>query len=215
MKRKIRLAFAIIFLVISIPFLIWGFWPPYRETRVVPLLPAVSMPTLPDAHSIQLEFAPTMRASDSQIIKLTLSADDGASTGQDFYAKYNVIAEARLDLPLADVRPADLVRTTLVEGGSATFYWEVRPLEEGPLRGTAWLYLQLTPKVGGEEARQPVSAQLVEIRSQSMLKRTGGQTRVIGVIGSLVGLGLSVPFIARVLRSSRNKTIPIESNPPV
>ena len=136
-----------------------------------------------------------MRFGDSQIVKMTLSADDGASSGQDFYAQYNVIAEARLDLPQADVRPANLVRTTLVEGGAATYYWEVRPLEEGSLRGTAWLYLQLTPKAGGEGTRQPVSAQLVEIRSQSLLKRTGTQARVIGVVGSLVGLLLGIPFV--------------------
>ncbi len=194
MKFRWQLALAGLLLLVSIPLLVWGFWPPHRETRTVPLLPAVGMPNLPEAHSIQLEFAPAMRAGDSQIVKLTLSADDGASV-DGFYNRYNVIAEARLEMPMADVRPADIVRTALVEGGSATFYWEVRPRAEGTLRGTAWLYLQLTPKAGGEAIRQPVSAQLAEIHSQSMLGRTGEEARIIGVIGSLVGLAAGILFV--------------------
>jgi hypothetical protein len=213
MKIKIRLMLALIFLVISLPLLVWGFWPPRRVTRVLPLLPAVGMANPPEAHWIELEFAPTMRAGDMQIVQLTLSAEEGAAA--DFYAEYSIVAEARLDLPLAEVRPAEIVQTALVEGGSATFYWEARPREAGTLQGTAWLYLQVTPRAGGEGTRQPVSAQLVEIRSKSVWGRTGGEARTLGVVGSLVGLGLSVPFIARKFRSSRNRTFPIESDPPV
>jgi hypothetical protein len=207
MKIKIQAALAVVFLMVSLPLLVWGFWPPQRETRVVPLLPAVGMPNLPEAHSISLEFSPTMRAGDSQIIKMTLSADAAASTGQDFYAQNEVIAEARLDMPSAFVRPADSVRTTMADGGSATFYWEVHPSGEGLTSGTAWLYLQLTPKAGGGTTRQPVSAQLVEVRSQSLWKRTGGQARAIGVIGALVGLFLGFPFLAKARLFHRRASV--------
>ena len=93
--------------------------------------------------------------------------------------------------------PADIVSTALVEGGDATFYWEVNPRETGDLRGTVWLYLRLVPKAGGEEMRQPVSAQLIEISSKSVLGRTGSEARAAGVVGLIVGLALGIPFIRR------------------
>jgi hypothetical protein len=139
MKRKIQLIFSLLFLAVSLPLLVWGFWPPRRETIVLPLLPAPGMLSLPEARTIHLKFSPVMRAGDSQIVELNLSAD-GVATDTSLYEQYRVIAEARLDLPFADVRPADIVSTALGEGGAATFYWDVNPREEGELRGTVWLY---------------------------------------------------------------------------
>jgi hypothetical protein len=214
MKRKIRMAFVIIFLVISPPLLVWGFWPLHRATRLVPLLPVDGIPSLPEARTIQLEFAPVMRAGDSQIVKLTLSADGGASEADTLYEDYTVIAEARLDLPFGEIRPAEVVSTPLLAGGSATFYWEVAPRVAGALRGTAWLYLRFIPKAGGEETRQAVSAQLVEIRLKSVLGRTGGEARAIGVVGLLIGLLVGFPFV-RLRRTSQNGIGSIEPRPPV
>jgi len=213
MKRKIRLVITFVFLAISLPLLVWGFWPPRRETRVVPLLPVDGMPSLPEARTIHLTFSPVMSAGDTQIVELNLSAD-GESADTSLYEAYNVIVEARLELPFADVRPADIVSTALGEGGAATFYWEVNPHETGDLRGTVWLYLRFIPRAGGEETRQPVAAQLIDIRSKSILGRTGGEARAIGVVGSLVGLLLGFPF-AQVRRTSPNKIAPIEPRPPV
>jgi hypothetical protein len=122
------------------------------------------------------------------------------ATDTSLYEQYRVIAEARLDLPFADVRPADIVSMALGEGGAATFYWDVNPREEGELRGTVWLYLRLVPKAGGDETRQPVSAQLIGIRSKSVLGRTGSQARALGVIGVIVGLVMGFPFIRRRAR---------------
>jgi hypothetical protein len=199
MKRIFRLFLSLLFLSISLPLLVWGFWPPRRETRVLPLLPAPGMLSLPEARTIRLKFLPVMRAGDSQIVELNLSAD-GAATDTSLYEEYNIIVEARLDLPFADVRPADVVSTALEEGGAATFYWDVNPREDGKLRGTVWLYLRLVPKAGGGETRQPVFAQLIGINSKSILGRTGSQARVVGVVGLIVGLALGFPFIRRRAR---------------
>ena len=155
------------------------------------------MPSLPEARTIRLEFSPVMRAGDSQIVELNLTAD-GEAADTSLYEEYRVIAEARLELPFANVRPADVVSTALVgQGGAATFYWEAAPREQGVSRGTAWLYLRLIPKAGGPagETRGAVSAQSVAIRSRSVLGRTGSQARAMGVVGSLVGLWLGFPFL--------------------
>lgn len=206
MKRTLWLGLASVFLAISLPLLVWGFWPPRRETVTLPLLPADGMPSLPEARTIHLMFSSVMRAGDAQIVELNLSAD-GEAEDNRLYEEYNVIVEARLDLPFADVRPADVVSTALVEGGAATFYWEVNPRDVGELRGTVWLYLRLVPKAGGDETRQPVSAQLIGIRSKSVLGRTGSQARAAGVVGLIVGLALGILSIRRWRDESRGTKI--------
>ena len=213
MMRTIRLILSILFIAVSLPLLVWGFWPPRRETVILPLLPADGMPSLPEARTIHLTFSPVMRAGDAQIVELNLSAD-GEAGDASLYEEYNVIVEARLDLPFANVRPAEVVSTALAEGGGATFYWEVNPREAGDLRGTVWLYLRLVPKAGGEETRQPVSAQLIGISSKSVLGRTGSEARVLGVIGLIVGLALGIPFV-RVHRTSLNGIDSTKPSPPV
>ena len=189
MKRTLGLILTIVCLAVSLPLLVWGFWPPRRETVAVPLVLPAGMPSLPEARTIHLTFSPRMRAGDSQIVEMNLTSD-GQSADGGGYEDYNLIAEARLDLSLADVRPADTVSTALVEGGGATFYWEVSPREGGALRGTVWLYLRFIPKAGGDETRQPVSAQLIEIHPTSILGRSGTEARVAGVAGSLLALML-------------------------
>ncbi len=201
MKRILWLVLAMVCLVVSLPLLVWGFWPPRREMVRVPLVPPAGMPSLPEARTIRLVFSPTMRAGDSQIVEVNVTSEGDVTNG-GVYDEYNVIAEARLDLSLADVRPADTVSAALVEGGGATFYWEVNPREEGALRGTVWLYLRFVPKAGGEETRQPVSAQLVEVHSKSLLKRTGAQARVVGIVGFVIGLAILISVLW-----SRRKTL--------
>ncbi|MFZ5856131.1 MAG: hypothetical protein ACOYZ6_04810 [Chloroflexota bacterium] len=187
MKARWWFGLALVFALVSLSLLVWGFWPPRRETATVPLILPAGMPSLPEERTIRLTFSPRMRAGDSQIVELNVTSE-GNPTDGGVYDAYNVIAEARLDLALADVRPADTVSAALVEGGGATFYWEVNPREEGALRGTVWVYLRFVPKAGGEEARQPVSAQLMEVRSQSLLGRSGTEARGIGVVGAVLGL---------------------------
>ena len=147
--------------------------------------------SLPGERSLALKVPEFIRAGDSAVAELSLSTADGAAEALAF-EQYNVIAEARLDLPFAEVRPADLVSTTLSPGGTATFYWEIRPREEGEVRGDLWVYVRFIPKGGGEEIQVPVSVQQVSVRSGSMWKRTGSEARALGVAGTLVGLLLAV-----------------------
>jgi hypothetical protein len=123
------------------------------------------------------------------------------------YEAYTVIAEARLELPFADVRPTDVISTPLLPGDTASFYWEATPREPETLRGTVWLYLRFLPKGGGEETRVTVSAQEVAIRSGSVLGRTGSEARAVGVVGALVGLALGAPFVAQIGKMHNRKNM--------
>ena len=202
MRRRIQLALALFFIMISLPFLIWGFWPPRRVTTIVPMLPSKVGLTLNEARTIRLEFSPAIRAGDSEIVRLWLEPAKQYQADK-LYEEYTVIAEARLELPFANVRPANIISTPLAPGGSASFYWEVAPGELGTLRGTLWVYLRFIPKQGGDEIRQPVSAQMVEIRSGSMGGRTGSQARAVGAAGFAVGLALGIPWVWK-----RRKAVP-------
>ena len=191
MKRVLWLGLAIVCLTISLPLLAWGFWPPQMATREVTIQFPTGGPSLPGERSLVLKVPEFIRAGDSAVAELSLLAEGETAKANSVFDEYIVIAEARLDLPFAEVRPANLVSTTLAPGGTATFYWEIRPREEGTLRGEVWLYARFVPKEGdGEETRIPVSVQQVQVRSGGMWTRTGSEARAMGVVGTVIGLAL-------------------------
>lgn len=172
---------------------------------------------IPEARRVTLEFPPSIRAGDSDVIRLTLEVDDLGNVtptavvggnvvkGEvieipNLYETHNVVAEARLDLAGVEVKPEGEVNAPLEQGQSVTFFWSVRPAEAGTFRGTVWLYLLFTPKAGGEETRLPVSAQLIEINSTSLFGLGGGAARTLGAIGSVVGSVLGFPFFGDIVR---------------
>lgn len=193
MKRKINIFLVVIILVASLYLMAMGFIPPRREVILLPLLPPGGMPSLPGERVIRLEYAPEMRTGETQIIELNLSkrGDPGETS---IYQEYDVFMEARLDLPLADVRPENLVTTTMAEDGSATYYWEVNPRQAGELSGTVWLYLHLISKQGGSEFRKPAFAYSVEIHPRQFWGLNGSGMRLAGIAGLILGIAVSLPL---------------------
>ncbi len=161
------------------------------------------------------------------MVRLTLEVDDLGNvtptaevgghvvTGKvieipNVYETHHVIAEARFDIAGMEVRPTELASEPLTQGTSATFYWSVRPQEVGDYRGTIWLYLRFVDKSNGEESRQTVSAQIVEIEAVNLLGLSGAFARTTGVVGSIVGTVIGFPFfedIIKFLFKRRNKCI--------
>ena len=190
--------FLLALFLISTSLTLWGFWPPERETREIPLQLADTSTSsalrpqwaLPEERTLRLEFSPSPRLGDAQIIQLRIFPVSTSAETNSIDEAYTVIAEARLDMPLAEVRPAGVISAALVEGGSATFYWEVSPRVGGDVDGTVWTYLRFIPRDGGAEIRQTVAAQVVAIRPRSVLGRTGSEARFWGVFGLLAGIVL-------------------------
>jgi len=174
-------------------------------------------PAVPETRMLTLEFPPAIRVGDSDVVRLTLEVDaqgnltPSASTagnitqGQvlsipNLYDTHNVLAEARLDMAGMEVRPADTVSEPLLPGQSAIFFWSVRPAEVGKYRGTIWLFLRFVPKNGGQESRQPLSAQGIEIEANSLFGIAAGPARWLGVAGTFISSVLGLPFLEQALK---------------
>ena len=114
-------------------------------------LPAFTpQPAINESRRLTLEFPPTIRAGDSDIVRLTLEVDDlgnitptaqfegNVVTGEviqfpDLYESHHVVAESRFDIAGVEIRPADLINIPLAKGQTATFSWSIRPPDVGIL----------------------------------------------------------------------------------
>jgi hypothetical protein len=176
-----------------------------------------SAPAMPERRRLTLEFPPSMRAGDADVVRLTLEVDDLGRltptaeigghevTGEvieipNLYETHHVVAEARFDIAGLEIRPTDLISEPLSQGTSATFYWSIRPQEAGIYRGTIWLYLRFVDKSNGEESRKTVSAQIVEIEAVNLLGLSGEFARTTGVVGSIVGTIIGFPFFEDIVK---------------
>ena len=181
-------------------------------------LPAFTpQPAINESRRLTLEFPPTIRAGDSDIVRLTLEVDDlgnitptaefegNVVTGEvihfpDLYESHHVIAESRFDIAGVEIRPTDLINVPLAQGQTATFSWSILPPDVGVYRGTIWLYLRFVDKLNGEESRLTVSAQIVEIEAVNFIGLSGSVARTTGFIGSIVGTVIGFPFLEDIVK---------------
>ncbi len=206
LNRKIFTIPGLVILSAALALLYVGFVPPRREEITLPLKTQDTIPSLPGTGIIKLAFSPTVRAGESQTIELSLTNQGAEPANLD--PEYTVIVEARLELPLADVRPENLISTTLGESGKTTFYWDVHPRQPGDLTGTVWLYLRLLPKSEDLEIRQPVYAHPVEIRSRLFWGMNGSTVRIAAVSWLLIGLALSLPILTLTGKNRPENRLP-------
>jgi len=151
---------------------------------------------------LTLDWPKIIRLDDMATILLTLTVDvDGRRSGTiplaDVYAGYNVIAEAELDLPRLQVHPPGVVSQPLLPGQSITFSWSVRPGEVGRYSGKVWFTLRFVPsgQANNPESDLPVAALPVEFEVDSIAGLSGGSARLLGIIGTFLGLILALPFL--------------------
>lgn len=180
-------------------------------------IPETLQPAMPERRYLTLEFPPKVRAGDSDVVRLTLEVDDKGNIvptaqvagntvkGQvveipNLYETHHVIAEARFDIAGVEVKPSELISEPLTQGTSATFYWSIRPTDAGKYRGTIWLYLRFVNKSTGEESRNTVSAQIVDIEATNFLGLSANLARSTGVVGSVLGTIIGFPFLEDIVK---------------
>jgi hypothetical protein len=178
---------------------------------------STAQPAINESRRLTLEFPPTIRSGDSDIVRLTLEVDELGNitptaqfeehvvTGKivqipDLYESHHVVAESRFDIAGLEVRPAELISIPLAPEQSATFSWSIRPPDTGLYRGTIWLYLRFVDKLNGEESQITVSAQIVEIEAVNLLGLSGSFARSAGLIGSVVGTIIGIPFFEDIIK---------------
>lgn len=235
--RKLRHWFGLLLMVASMVCLFWGFWPLAASSRQINLPTALRFSALdpiplPDARSLDLQWPSTLRTGDLRRVRLDLlpfsDADRPASlvsgaepsatapiqgTGPD--QTHYIFLEARLDVAGLQVAPVAEVMQPLLIGRPVTFVWSVRAQDAGAYRGTLWLHLLLVPVAGGEEIRQPLSAQLVEIHAGSLAGLSALQARTVGVVGFILALVLIWPALLVMLQGLVRRywsPVPFSSN---
>lgn len=183
----------------------------------LPAFTPQAQPAINESRRLTLEFPPTIRAGDSDIVRLTLAVDDLGNitpTAQfegnvvageviqipNLYESHYVIAESRFDIAGVEMQPTDLINVPLAQGQTATFLWSIRPPDVGVYRGTIWLYLRFVDKLNGEESRITVSAQIVEIEAVNLVGLSGSLVRTMGFIGSIVGTVIGFPFLEDIVK---------------
>jgi hypothetical protein len=182
-----------------------------------PILVFTPQPALNESRRLTLEFPPTIRAGDSDIVRLTLEVDDlgnitptaqfdgNVVTGEivqipNLYESHHVVAQSRFDIAGVQIIPAELISIPLAKGQSATFSWSIRPTDVGLYRGTIWLYLRFVDKLNGEESQITVSAQIVEIEAVNLLGFSGSFARTTGLIGTVIGSIIGFPFFEDIVK---------------
>lgn len=177
----------------------------------------VAIPAIPESRRLTLAYPATIRAGDSDVIRLTLEVDTLAGlaptpeiagnviTGgivqfPNLYATHSVLAEADLDLAGVDFQPTGPVTETLLPGESVTFRWSVHPTSPGVYRGTAWLFLIFTDRATGEQRRKAISAQPIQIEATTLFGLGGVAARIAGGLGAVGGGVLGFPFAEDVLK---------------
>jgi hypothetical protein len=213
-KGKVRTGLGLLILGFSILFLVWGYWPAHRELRARPVSMSAGGTSV-DERALTLLFPPRVRVGEAAVVRLTLAVDTlndalNSMSGGGFPEVYNthdIIVEARFDIPGIPVQPSELISAPVSKGQTAVFYWTLRPGEPGKFRGTIWLYLRLVDKLTGQERRETVSAQIVEIESIKFLGFVVNQARMIGLVGAVVGVFLSLPlFEALAVKRLRKRS---------
>jgi hypothetical protein len=193
-----------------------GNGPEGEEPAPIAPQPATPVPALLEARRLTLEWPPSIRQGDSDVIRLSLEVDENGSlqtTAEipghetsseivripDLYDTHQVFAEARLEMAGTQVEPNELASQPLLRGQKVTFYWSVFPREVGNYRGVVWFYLRFVPLEGGPETQRPVTVQTIEIQSVNLLGLGGTPARLLGGIGALAGsvLGLDnvIPWV--------------------
>jgi len=171
-----------------------------------------SRPFLLDDQQLILRFPEKIRFGETWIVQLTFRSDKnkypvenekvngvGLDPSEDqvvaWSQSYRVIAEARLGLPGMDVRPSDLISEPLHPGGSADFYWSIKPRQTGEYRGTVWLYLRIMDLAASSETRQAISAQIMEIEAVDFYGHSTTWVQVLAGLGLLAGVALGLPIM--------------------
>ena len=169
-----RGAFGLV-VVLSLACLIWTLISGVRQ-QVTLVPPPVSFNRyVLNITNIQLDVPKTLRQGEVERIRLVVNPVVGAASPP-------VLAQARLELLVAEITPGEQILTALSMTGPTRFEWEIQLIDEGELTGTLWLTFQI-----GEES-QTVLAYSLAFQERQLGGASLPVVERIGWIGLLLGL---------------------------
>lgn len=221
-RRKAHLIITVILLSISAGMIGWTFWPlSAGQSRVfirpnVATLPGASNPppAVLDPRILTLLWPHSVRLGDAGRISLDFVRDPADSalgrgdTPQSGASGFNVMVDARLEMPDARIVPLGLVSQTMLPGQPIHFEWQVAPYEPGDVDGTVWVYLRYVAADSGEQQQVLIAVKPVRVRSVALLGLPAGVVRAAGWVGIVAGIILGLPFFDETARRMWMRTRP-------
>jgi len=196
---------------VAVVLLGWGFRPEGRTVHTLRLDVPESEGT-GDAHpvrEVRLEYPEQIRLNDRAQVRISFEVAADGTGGQNepdstigsTADAVHAVAEARLEIPDASVRPPDSIHEALAAEKPLQFYWTVVLRAPGEYRGTAWSFLTIQDESSAGSRRIALGAQNVEIRSITLLGMSGEAARIAGGLSLIAGLVFGLPFIEPALRA--------------
>lgn len=189
------------------------------STATPPPIGPTLTPIVVEGRVIELEWPMRLRLGDSDSVRLTLVAtQEGYVITQEFPdnevltqtvnvarpAGYELFGVARLESVGFAIAPAAEQVTRLPVGETVTWRWTLTPRTAGQQRLTVNLFLRWE---GPEIRESQIYSRALTLQVMSFLGLTTGQSMWLGVLGLMVGSGLSVAALLIRPRSRRVATI--------
>jgi hypothetical protein len=161
----------------------------------------------PEPRLLELSWPKSLRLGDDGTLRLTVGfppPPTAGSTGNQTLpagaggiqpgdtGSYKFVLQSHLDLPGLARTPTGEVSQAMLPGQPVVFLWYLRASDPGIFNGKVWLHLNFVPTPPAKEQRILLAAQQVDIRVVSLFGLSGGQARLFGSLGLVIGgfLGL-------------------------
>ena len=202
--------------------------PPPPLILTTPTAQAV-LPT-PEQRMVEVEWPPSMRLGDSDVVRLSLIPDTAGYTlkteflehqGQSQSVRiprpdgYFLYAISRLDGVGFTISPEGEQEQYLPEGETVTWRWSLTPRQPGQQRLTLALKLHWLPgaQAAGPERSAVIYSQALDVRVLSFLGLTQGQAMTAALFSLLLGGGLSLFSFSRRVRPAQQQMRDVVANP--
>jgi len=212
--RKTHLIIIAFMIALSASLIGWSYWPLGADENQVFINPDNMIlsgandpqPAVLEFRTLSTFWPRSVRIGDSGVVRLDFSLDPvmhqsiGNPQLVDVYDLYNVLVDVRLEMPGAVVAPPGLFSQPLRPGQNITFNWRIYPNDVGQVSGTLWVYLRFVPRDMGEQEQVLIAVKQFKVESFALFGLGVGVVRVIGGIGFVLSIILSLPFVDRGLR---------------
>lgn len=148
---------------------------------------------------LRLTFPETLRPGDPGAVRADLSAEMPRQALPAEEPQEHVLVTARLEIPGVQVTPEGEISEPLRPGQPLSLQWMVSQVKPGVFNGTAWVYLRIIPRSGGEPTERAVAAFPLRLRIVNYGGLSAVTLRVLAGIGTAAGLALILPLLWRAI----------------